>query len=83
MARYAWDEIRFSISWKAYCFADEAELRVVREHSDDLTRTHILDLLLGDLCKRGRIQGDTPKGRALALLLIDEYIRFPKSAPEA
>jgi hypothetical protein len=83
VARYAWDDIRFSISWKAYCFADEAELRVVREHSDDLTRTHILDLLLGDLCKRGRIQGDTPKGRALALLLIDEYIRFPKSAPEA
>jgi hypothetical protein len=83
VACYAWDDIRFSISWKAYCFADEAELRLVREHSDDLTRARILDLLGADLCKRGRVRGEVPKGRALALLLIDEYIRFPKSAPEA
>ena len=36
VARYGWDEIRFSISWKAYCFADEAERRAWREHRDDL-----------------------------------------------
>jgi hypothetical protein len=83
VARYSWDDIRFSISWKAYCFADEAELRRVREHSDDLTRDQILELLLNDLRKRGRLQGDVPNGRALALLLIDEYIRFPKPALEA
>src|SRR5262249_13827769 len=27
LARYGWEEVRFSISWKAYCFADEAERR--------------------------------------------------------
>src|SRR5262249_28595698 len=25
VARYRWDELRFSVSWKAYCFADERE----------------------------------------------------------
>ena len=83
VARYTWDEIRFSISWKAYCFADEAELRRVREHAEDLTREKILDLLIADLRKRGRLQGEVPDGRTLALLLIDEYIRFPQPAPEA
>jgi len=83
VARYVWDDIRFSISWKAYCFADEAELRRVREHSEDLTRDRILDLLIADLRKRGRLRREVPSGRALALLLIDEYIRFPKPALEA
>jgi len=32
VARYRWDEIRFSISWKAYCFADAEERRAWREH---------------------------------------------------
>ena len=37
VARYGWDELRFSVSWKAYCFADEDEQRSWREHADDLT----------------------------------------------
>ena len=24
VVRYHWDDIRFSVSWKAYCFADES-----------------------------------------------------------
>ena len=31
VARYAWDELRFSVSWKAYCFADAAERDAWRE----------------------------------------------------
>ena len=27
MARYRPDEVRFSVSWKAYCYRDEAERR--------------------------------------------------------
>ena len=30
-------ELRFSVSWKAYCFADEHERDTWREHRDDLT----------------------------------------------
>ena len=35
-ARYAWDDLRLSISWKAWCFADEREQRINDDHSDDL-----------------------------------------------
>lgn len=79
VASYAWDELRFSISWKAYCFADQAERRAWQEHSDDLALDAILDRLTDDLRARGRLSGDRPPPTDLALLLIDEYIKFPPS----
>jgi len=82
VVRYHWEDIRFSVSWKAYCFADEAERRMVAEHTDDLSRPEIMEALLGDLRRRGRLGDDVPGGTDLALLLIDEYIRFPAPAPE-
>jgi hypothetical protein len=77
VAEYAWDELRFSISWKAYCFADEAERDAWRTHTDDLSLEQTLAMLVDDLRARGRINGDTPPSRELALMIIDEYIRFP------
>lgn len=85
VATYRTDELRYSVSWKAYCFADEHERRVWFEHSDDLTLDRILDTLVADLCERGRLDSpdhglsDTDLGR----LLIDEYIHFPAAAPAA
>jgi len=79
LARYHWDELRFSVSWKAYCFRDEAEERAWREHSDDLPQQRAVDRLIEDLRQRGRIEGDVPDPTTLALLMIDEYIRFPPS----
>ncbi|MDQ6697863.1 MAG: hypothetical protein M3Z46_10465, partial [Actinomycetota bacterium] len=38
---YGPDEVRFSVSWKAYCFADEDEHEAWRTHSDDLTLDQI------------------------------------------
>src|SRR5262249_28872540 len=81
VARHHWDDIRFSVSWKAYCFDEEAERRMVREHTHDLRREQIVAALIADLRKRGRLTGAVPGGTDLALLLIDEYIRFP--APSA
>lgn len=78
--RYHWDDLRFSVSWKAYCFADEAERKMVAEHTDDLDRERIMTALLADLRKRGRLGDTVPDGTELALLLIDEYIRFPPPA---
>ena len=82
VVRYRWDELRFSVSWKAYCLADEAERLMVAEHTDDLTRRsgH------GRAPRRpaaARAAGRTtcPAATELALLLIDEYVRFP--APSA
>ncbi len=80
VASYAWDDLRFSISWKAYCFADEAERRAWQEHSDDLALDAILDRLVDDLRARGRLIGKRPAPTDLALLLIDEYIKFPPPA---
>jgi hypothetical protein len=77
VASYAWDDLRFSISWKAYCFADDAERRAWQEHSDDLQLDAILDRLVADLRARGRLRGDRPAQTDLALTIIDEYIQFP------
>lgn len=79
VARYDWDELRFSVSWKAYCFRDEAERDAWQAHSDDLDLDRTLATLVDDLRSRGRITGDVPPPSELALLIIDEYIRFPST----
>ncbi|MGH7856724.1 MAG: hypothetical protein ACREQY_05280, partial [Candidatus Binatia bacterium] len=43
VASYRWAELRFSISWKAYCFRDQTERRKWREHSDDLGVEVVID----------------------------------------
>ena len=79
MARYATDDLRYSVSWKAYCFIDEDERAAWAGHGDDLTLDVILDRLIDDLCGRGRLDrrdhglADEELGR----LLIDEYVQFP------
>ncbi len=79
LARYRWNELRFSVSWKAYCFRDERERDDWREHTNDLTIDVILDALVDDLCARGRVDADVARDATLGQLLIDEYIRFPES----
>lgn len=77
VADYDWSSLRFSVSWKAYCFADDAERDAWRTHAEDLELDWILARLTDDLRDRGRIDGETPATRDLALLIIDEYIEFP------
>lgn len=83
LARYRFDELRFSVSWKAYCYADERERRLVESHEDDLALGPILAELERDLRARGRLAGPRPADRDFALLLIDEYVRFPAARPPA
>jgi hypothetical protein len=78
LARYRPDEVRFSVSWKAYCYRDEAERRLVDEHEDDLTLDQILGTLRRDLRARGEVVPDDET--ALARLLIDTHIQFPAPA---
>jgi hypothetical protein len=80
VARYRWDELRFSISWKAYCFADEAERAAWKTHTDDLDLDWTIARLVDDLRARGRIDGEVPPTQELALMIIDEYIHFPAPA---
>ncbi len=80
VASYDWKDLRFSVSWKAYCFESEAERRAWRDHRDDLGLDVILEKLVADLRSRGRIEGARPDDRTLALTIIDEYIHFPPPA---
>lgn len=81
-AVYDWDDLRLSISWKAWCFADEDEMRINDAHSDDLTLEQILETFTDDLRARGKIKG-RPDDDTLAHLILDEYIRFPQETPRA
>lgn len=79
LASYAADEVRFSVSWKAYVFADADELATWTEHSDDLVLGDVVATLTDELCERGVLAGPDhglPEAR-LAGVLIDELIPFP------
>ena len=79
--RYDWDELRFSVSWKAYCFADEAERDAWRDHTDDLDARRGSSTASSTTCATAAAStASRPPPRDLALLIIDEYIRFPAPA---
>jgi hypothetical protein len=80
---YDWERIRFSVSWKAYCFRDEAERDAWAEHRDDLSIPIVLDQLKKDLRARGRLGDETLADAPLADLLIDEYVPFPPAQTAA
>jgi hypothetical protein len=82
VATYRWEDLRFSVSWKAYCFADTAERLAWFEHQDDLGLDFILDTLEQDLRARSRLTDARPDPTTFALLLIDEYVRFPEPRPQ-
>ena len=79
---YEWNQLRFSVSWKAYCFADEAERRSWREHTDDLSHGAVVDRLVDDLADRGIVQRGVTRDQDLGLTLINTYIRFPDAADQ-
>jgi hypothetical protein len=83
LAAYGRDEVRFSVSWKAYCYEDERERRLVDRHEDDLDLPTILGTLEADLRARGRLDRPRPADRDFALLLIGEYVRFPAARSAA
>ena len=80
VADYRWDELRFSISWKAYCFADEAERDAWRTHTDDLVarrdprHTRRRPAIAGPHHRRYARRRASSR-----CMIIDEYIRFPPS----
>ena len=82
IAGFGTDDLRYSVSWKAYCFADEAERVAWEGHVDDLELDVILDTLLADLRRRGVLATDErPHDAELGKLLIDTYVEFPAAVP--
>jgi hypothetical protein len=78
LGEYDWSELRLSVSWKAYCFADGAARDAWRAHADDLTLDRILETLRADLAARRGVE--VARDDRLGLALIDTYVRFPSAS---
>lgn len=46
-------EMRFLVHWGAEIYSDYAELKMVMEHSDDLTHEQVFDIFIKDMRQRG------------------------------
>jgi hypothetical protein len=73
------------VSWKAYCFTDDAERQAWETHTDDLSLELILDRLVADLCDRGALASPDHglSDADLGKLLIDTYVQFPTPVERA
>jgi hypothetical protein len=76
---YGTDDLRFSVSWKAYCFADATEVSLWSSHGDDLDRTKIVDVLVAEMCERGALASIDHRlsDTELGIRMIDTFVRFP------
>ncbi len=84
LATYRWNEVRFSVSWKAYCYADEADRRRTETHEDDLELDFIVERLLSELRSRGTLEHDKPLDEyTLAQTLVREFIHFPPATTQS
>jgi glutathione S-transferase len=77
VAGFTTDDLRYSVSWKAYCFADAAERDAWASHDDDLELEQILATLETDMRRRGVLAGEQPTPADFGRRLIATYIAFP------
>lgn len=70
------EEMRFLVHWGAEVYSDLAELRMVMEHSDDLTHDQVFDIFIKDLADRGQsfeVPTDPLHDRTFIKLLTSVY----------
>jgi hypothetical protein len=77
LADFSWLQLRYSISWKAYCFTDDDVEAKWRDGSDDLTVEQVLDTLDVELRRRGVLSGTRPEPTEYALLLVSTFVHYP------
>ncbi|WP_419918856.1 hypothetical protein [Candidatus Poriferisocius sp.] len=56
--RHGFNDVRVSLSWKAFVFSDAAEARIHDSHRDDLDESTVVTLLAEDCARRGVIVPD-------------------------
>jgi len=83
LALYQTEDFRICLVWRARCFASEAEKELWASYSTKLTVPEVLDALWADVKKRKGWNDATPLPAPLdlALLLLDEYVEYPKRKP--
>lgn len=79
LAEYSWPDLRYSISWKAYCFANANEESLWREGSNDLTVDFILDRIETNLRERSVLVGPRPEPTEFAMMMVQDFVRFPQT----
>jgi hypothetical protein len=79
---YRSGELRFSLSWKAYCFEDEGERSLWTSHADDLNEAAIIETLVTEMCNRGVLvnMDHGLSDTELGLRMVDAFVRFPDAA---
>ena len=77
LERYLWSDLRYSISWKAYCFKNDAEQQLWRDGSDQLELEFILDRLEQELRAQGVMQNKRLEPTEFAKLLVKTFVKFP------
>lgn len=80
LANYSWPQLRYSISWKAYCFENEDEHARWREGADELSAPQILETFEAELRRRGVLGESRPGPTEFALMLVENFVRFPGQA---
>jgi hypothetical protein len=78
-ATYSSDDLRFSVSLKAYCFPDEATHRAWQDGVDRLDPEVVLGRMVDELVTRGVLASPDHglDDHALAGVLMDSFIPFP------
>lgn len=79
------EDLRFSVSWKALCFADPSEHTRWRRGVDGLSLEQIVHGLLTELARRGRLHlpEDRLTNEEFGILCVDEFVRFPPPTESA
>ena len=78
--RHGFDEVRVSLSWKAFVFDDEGEAEVYDRHLDDLDEPTLIATMAEDCAQRGVAVPDGPD--ALTRPEFGEQIRNTYLSPE-
>lgn len=77
LEEFGWPDLRYSISWKAYCFRDDDEKQLWQDGSDNLTVDFILERLENQLRQMGVLEGPRPEPTTFAMMLVKTFVRFP------
>jgi len=83
LADFDWSQVRYSISWKAYCFTDDSAEAIWRDGSDDLSVEEILSTLEAALRDRDALSGSRPDPTDFALKLVGTFVHFPPATNAA
>jgi len=79
---YTTDDLRWTIVYRARCFANEEEAVRFKNLPEEETMQleDVLNILKNDMIKRGKMsENDTSSRLDLAITLMDEYIKYPLS----